>query len=109
MKKVPSAAATLTFSSAEEHKDYNAMDLDSSASSSTILAHPHNRQRCWGVCKNQVRCHKVGDIMIEIQGSNGSVFNYFCSDDHASLEGATPDVLDNPTRVYNPEASLQPL
>ena len=63
MSGVPSAVATLKFSSAEEHRNYNAMEVDSSTPSSTTLAHPHNRQRCWGMCKNQARCHKVGELI----------------------------------------------
>ena len=102
MSKIPSAAATLTFSSAEEHKNYNAMELDSSTPSSTTLAPPHNRQRCWGMNKNEVRCHKVGDSMIEIQGKQSSTFLFFCSDSdsHSDLEHATSNILDDPQKVF---------
>ena len=96
MSKIPSAAATLTFSSAEEHKNYNAMELDSSTRPpfSTTLAPPHNRQRCWGMNENEVRCHKVGDSMIEIQGKQNSTFLFFCSELHSDLEHASSNILE---------------
>ena len=107
MSHIPSTIAAMTFCSEEEHKNFNAMGLDSSAPSSTVLTHPHDRHRCWGMGPNEVRCHRAGDILIEIQSGSGPIFHYFCSQDHADLEKkATPDILDDQSKVHNPEASL---